>query len=171
MSDDLSFTCSVCGKTHEGLPNLGFDYPIYYHQLNETERRELARLTSDTCVINDDDFFIRGCLEIPIHGRSDPFTYGVWVTLSRDNFARYEEFYEDRNRKIEGDSPYFGWFSNQIPGYAETLNLKTHVHLRPYPLRPRIELEPTDHQLSIDQRNGFTVERLRSLLEANEHAK
>lgn len=170
MEDGFSFTCTVCGKTHEGLPDLGFDYPIYYHQLNEAERREQAHLTTDTCVIHDEDFFIRGCLEIPVHGRSVPFTYGVWVTLSRDNFARYEELYEDR-RGREQEPPYFGWFSNQIPGYGETLNLKTNVYLRPYPTRPRLELEPTDHQLSVDQRNGITVERLKALLEANEHAK
>src|SRR5262249_4246584 len=159
VSGDFSFKCSVCGQTHEGLPDLGFDCPIYFHQLNEAERREQARLTTDTCVINDEDFFIRGCLEIPVHGRTDAFTYGVWVTLSRDNFARYEELYEEKDRKVEDEAPYFGWFSNRIPGYADTLNLKTNVHLRPYPTRPRIELEPADHQLSIDQRSGISIEK------------
>jgi len=63
-----------------------------------------------------------------------------------------------------------GWFCNRLQGYPDTLNLKTNVILQPYPHRPRIELEPTDHPLAVEQREGITVARLQEILEANEHA-
>lgn len=52
----------------------------------------------------------------------------------------------------------FGWFSNSLPGYPETMNLKCHVQPRESGLRPIIELEPTDHPLSIQQREGIKFE-------------
>jgi len=135
--------------------------------MSETERSRLARLTSDTCIIDDADFFVRGCLEIPVHGRSDPFVYGVWVSLSPKSFQRYRELFEATERLEE--PPYFGWLCNKLPGYPDTLNLKTNVHLRSYPLRPRIELEPTDHPLAVEQREGISIERWKAILEVNAH--
>jgi hypothetical protein len=42
----------------------------------------------------------------------------------------------------------------------ETVNLKTKVHLRDDGLRPWIELEPTDHPLAVEQRNGISTDRV-----------
>ena len=40
------------------------------------------------------------------------------------------------------------------------MNLKSRVHLRDHGLRPTIELEPTDHPLALEQRNGISVDRV-----------
>jgi len=167
MEDTFTFKCSKCGEVHVGPPDLAFDSPFYYHVMSEDERQRSAVITADTCVIEDKEFFVRGILEIPVHGRDTTFGYGVWVSLSEKSFARYLELFESTDRLDE--APYFGWFSNQLPGYPDTLNLKTHVQLRPYPSRPSIELEATDHPLALEQRNGISLDRLREILEANEH--
>ena len=167
MEDQFTFKCSTCGEVHRGLPDLAFDSPLQYHSMSDDERRS-AQLTSDTCVINDEDFFVRGLLQIPVHGRDEPFAYGVWVSLSRKNFERYQELFNASDRLDE--PPYFGWLCNKLPGYPDTLNLKTNVHLQPYPLRPRIELEPTDHPLALEQGKGISIERLQEIIEANTHA-
>ena len=164
----FAFKCSTCGKTHVGLPDLAFDAPFQYESMSEEERSETAQLTTDTCIIASEDFFVRGFLELPVIGRSESFAYGVWVSLSSKNFQRYQELFERSDRLDE--APYFGWFCNRLPSYPDTLNLKTHVILQPYPLRPRIELEPTDHPLAVEQREGITVVRLQEILEAIEHA-
>ena len=44
--------------------------------------------------------------------------------------------------------------------YPETMNLKTRIHLRDNGIRPYVELEPTDHLLSVEQREGVSVERV-----------
>lgn len=154
----MRFRCATCGEIHEGLPDLAFDAPFYYSGIPQEERATRTLLSRDLCVIDDEDCFVRGNLEIPIQGSTDAFAWGVWVTLSRTNFERYVEFFE--KDPPPGEGPYFGWLSNRIPEYPDTLNLKTLVHLRPGGRRPSIQLEPTDHPLAVHQREGVVLEDL-----------
>jgi len=89
--------------------------------------------------------------------------WDVWVSLSKVNFDRTMELWEIEGR--EGEEPYFGWLSTSIPGYPETLNLRTNVHTRAIGVRPLIELEPTNHPLAFEQREGITVERVKEIKE------
>jgi hypothetical protein len=166
MPGTLQFKCTCCGEWHEGLPDLAFAAPYYYDQLSEEQKKIIAKKSDDLCSI-DDDFFIRGILLLPIVDRDTEFGLGVWVSLSETNFNRYVELFEHPDPTAEG--PYFGWFSNRLPGYPDTLSLKTNVHLQPYPQRPRIVLEPTDHPLSIHQHRGIEFDTLQRFLEANLH--
>ena len=88
--------------------------------------------------------------------RAGTFDFGVWSTLSRENFARYMELFDNADRTELG--PMFGWFSNRLPGYPDTTNLKCHVYPCEPDFRPMIELEPTEHPLSIQQRQGVRFE-------------
>lgn len=49
--------------------------------------------------------------------------------------------------------------------------MKTMVHLRDNGIRPFIELEPTDHPLAVEQREGITVERLAEIYSLIMHPK
>jgi hypothetical protein len=154
----IRFRCAKCGQIHEGLPDPYFSSPVYYEQIPPDERASSAILTSDLCIIEDRDFFVRGCLEIPIKGTQTSFAWGVWVSLSKPNFQRYVELFD--SEPPEGEGPYFGWLSNQLPDYPDTLGLKTHVHLRAQKQRPSIELESTDHPLAVHQREGIALDDL-----------
>jgi len=88
------------------------------------------------------------------------------VSLSETNFQRYRE---TLRRPADASGPYFGWFCNRLPGYPDTLGLKSHVHFRPANLRPLIELEQTEHPLAIDQRQGMSSEALERIVQANVH--
>ena len=113
------------------------------------------------------DFFVKGNLEIHIHGRDNPFVWTVWTSLSRENFKRMLDHWDDPER--EKEPPYFGWLSTILPTYPDTLNLKTHVHTRAVGLRPFVELEPTDHPLAVEQREGISLERVSAIAEAILH--
>ena len=65
--------------------------------------------------------------------------------------------------------PWFGWFSNRLKGYPETLNLKCQVRPRSGRQRPLIELEPTDHPLAVEQRDGITLDRIFEIFALNGH--
>lgn len=161
------FKCSCCSEWHDGVPDLAFAAPYYFDQLSEEQKRTIAKKSDDVCSIDDEDFFIRGVLHIPIIGQDSEFGLGVWVSLSRTNFKRYVELFNEPDPS--GEEPYFGWFSNRVPGYPDTLSLKAEVCLQPYPTRPRIVLEPTDHPLSVHQHSGITMEALQRFIEANLH--
>jgi len=69
------------------------------------------------------------------------------------------------DEKRVNEPAYFGWFSNSIPSYPETLHLKTAVHSRNVGLRPYVELEATDHPLALEQRRGITMVRVQHIAE------
>lgn len=49
------------------------------------------------------------------------------------------------------------------PVSPDTLNLKTNVHIREVGMRSFIELEPADHPLAVEQRDGITHVRTEEL--------
>ena len=156
------FKCSACDEWHDELPmSFGANAPYWYDVIAPEERKRRAELSSDQCVIDGEHYFVRGVLEIPIIDGDESFTWGVWVSLSEKNFERMSESWEMLGR--EREPPYFGWLSTALPCYPDTLNLKTHVHTRPVGERPSIELEPTEHPLAIEQRNGITMARVKEI--------
>jgi len=164
----MTFTCSCCGQVHEGLADLVFAAPDYYYAVPEDQRERRCVLTSDLCSIDGEDFFIRGCLEIPITGSDSRFSWGVWCSVSGTNFEKYREVFDQERQSHVG--PFFGWFSVRLPGYPDTLNLKVMAHLRDHGMRPWFELEESEHPLSLEYRRGISAERLQQIYEANLHA-
>ena len=151
----MSYTCSVCGETHEGLPGIGADAPLQYYNVPERERSERIVLTSDTCELDGEHFFIRGVLELPVHDHPENFGFGVWVSLAAENYATYLDNFDS-----DAVGPFFGWLCTRIDYYAaDTLFLKTQVHFRGGGQRPFVELEPTEHELALDQVRGIGLEK------------
>jgi hypothetical protein len=149
----MSYRCSVCGKEHDDLPDIGADKPDQWFGIPEKERKRRVKLTADTCVIDNQDYFIRGVVEIPIREQEEPFGFGVWVSQKRENFEKYLANFD--SDKI---GPFFGWLCTRIAYYpVDSRMLKTMAHFRAGNLRPWIELEPTDHPLAVDQREGITL--------------
>lgn len=62
--------------------------------------------------------------------------------------------------------PMFSWLSTDLACYPDTLNLKTMVHPRPGGIRPFIELEPFDHPLAVEFREGITIERVQEIADS-----
>ena len=167
MAAIFAFKCRKCAKIHEGSPSFGYDAPWHYSCLTDAEKAD-AELRSDTCVIRHDigvDRFIRVVLEIPIHGVEEPFTWGVWVSLSEKSFARYLETWDDPD---ETDS-YFGWFYNRLPFYPDTISLKTQVRPRRGGVRPFLELERSGHLLAEHLYEGLSIGEAQRIAEIAMH--
>jgi hypothetical protein len=161
------WTCSCCGRQHEGTPEgYGYDAPWYWGERDRLNQPPNCSLNADYCKI-EDDFFVRGCIEIPIVGSEYPFVWGVWTSLSKHNFEREVELAENQERVNE--PAYFGWLSTRLEIYPDTLTLKCSVRSRPPGLRPLVELQPSDHPLAIEQQHGITSERLIEIAEKMEH--
>jgi hypothetical protein len=169
-----TYSCKTCGEEHAGPPLVyGPDAPAPYAALSDQERKTRAELSSDQCVIQSEEgedlYFLRGRLEIPIQGSDDVFAWLVWVSLSEKSFLRASELWNQEGR--ESEPPMFGWLCTLLPCYeVETTSLKTHVHTRPVGQRPFIEVEPTQHPLAIEQREGISRERLIEIAEGLLHS-
>jgi hypothetical protein len=163
---DIRYRCGSCSEIHHGLPAWGAQAPGPVLGIPVHERTTRVISNDDLCVIDDRDFFIRGCLEIPIlvAGRQrGRLSWGVWSSLSEKSFQRVHEIWNDDARSDE--PPFFGWISTQLPTriYPDTLLLKSHVYTRDRGTRPLIVLEPTDHPLAVQQREGVSLDEARMI--------
>ncbi|PLR78515.1 DUF2199 domain-containing protein [Bacillus sp. V3-13] len=159
------YVCRCCGKYHDELPmSYGSLVPEYYYDIPIEEQESRIEMNEDVCIIDDEYFFIRGCIEIPVCDGEGPFIWDVWVSVSEENFNKIIDYWEVEGREEELE-PMFGWLSTSIPCYPETINLKTMVHTRPVGVRPYIQLEPTEHPLALEQREGIKLERIEEIAE------
>ncbi len=150
------YRCSKCDLWHEGFSDLSYDRPGYAADVPEEERGTRVFLTSDLCVVDDEHFFIRCNLRMRVKGTDDDFGWGIWSTLSKEKFLRYQKHYDE---DMSGWDPMFGYLSNSLPNYPETKSLRLSVQPTTRGLRPLATLEPTDHPLAVDQREGISLER------------
>src|SRR5262247_3291545 len=96
------YSCKTCGKWHDELPmSFGADAPYWYETMTPRERSKRAVLSSDQCIIDNQHYFVRGCLEIPVHDGPSPFIWDIWVSLSEKNFERMSELWETPGRENE----------------------------------------------------------------------
>lgn len=169
MAVELGYLCSSCGERHEGLPfGYGALAPAFWS--DDMAGRPGHLLTDEQCVIDREHFFVRARLLLPVIDVAEElFDWGVWVSLSRENFARTEELWTNPERVNE--PPYFGWLSTELPVYEpSTVNLKAMLHSQPVGRRPILELEPTDHPLAVEQLTGITVARVQEIAERLLHS-
>ncbi len=161
----FAYRCAECGAIHRGAPSFAVAEPQLCAAIPEDEREARVRLSSDLCVVDDETFFIRGVLELPIHGAAEPFTLGNWVSQSRESFERYvQTFDQDQS----GDRS-FGWLVVAMPGYTEREpdgkwpTLACDVHWRGVGDRPLIVPHECDHPLYHDCVDGIAWDRAVSL--------
>lgn len=163
----LRWKCSTCNEWHEGpCLDFGYDSPAHWRkELADDERlaagRRASFLDTEFCAVEDEHFFVRGLIHLPIIGTGESFRWGVWGSLSRENFEKLRALAEDEAAKLP---PMFSWLSTQLPEYPDTLSLKMYVHPQLQNQRPHFRLEETDHPLAQEYHHGITPDRVKSLM-------
>jgi hypothetical protein len=153
----MTWKCAICGVQHDDIP-LCFGIEAPWRSLvpeDEFDRR--VELGADQCVVDDNVFFIRGHIELPIQGHPQPLSFSVWSSLSEQSFLHMCERWDAPDR--ESDPPYFGWLCSPIAAYPSTLHLKLSVQSRQPGLTPHFTVEPTEHPLAVDQHSGISIAR------------
>jgi hypothetical protein len=162
----MRFNCIECGQEHD-LEDISFSAsePDQWAMLSPADRAH-SQLNRDSCIIRSEGevaYFVAGALEIPIMGTKSSYTWGVWASVSERSFTEMQEHWFDPEREKFG--PYFGWLCTVLPNHPDTMFQKTQVHQRAVGIRPRLELEPTEHPLAIQQRRGISRGELIPLLQ------
>jgi hypothetical protein len=157
------FKCATCGNVHHGIPHsFAADFPDMYANMKREERDARAVIGSDQCIVDEECFFIRGCLEIPVLGSVEPFLWGLWASVRQEVFDEISASWEEPGReRIRG--PFKGRLANCLSIYAETLNLKVKILIMPVGTRPPSEVEELEHLLAVEQRSGITEQRAQEL--------
>ena len=120
--------CSCCGAEIGGIPtDFSTAAPWRFGGVTDEDFARRVKLTSDTCVVDGEVFFVRGNIVLPIRGTDQRFAWGVWCSLSRESFERVMARWDAADR--DTDPPRFGWLYADLPGYSDsTWHLKTMVH-------------------------------------------
>jgi hypothetical protein len=171
----MKYTCNCCGQEHDEWPALTYSSPSNYNDLTDDEKKNIAKLDSDFCVINypdQVDRFIRCTMTLKIIDYCDTLEYGLWVSLSEKSFQDYVDNYDNDNHETK----YFGWLSNVLPDYDNTLQIPTTVFTRKGNSRPEIVPHSDfDHPLVKDYYNGITKSeaerRINDMLKSIEQLK
>ncbi|MGO9336205.1 MAG: DUF2199 domain-containing protein [Terriglobales bacterium] len=154
-----NFKCATCGKIHPELPrSFAADFPDMYANMKREEQDARAIIGSDQCVVDQQWFFIRGCLEIPVVGSAEPFLWGLWASVHQDVFDEISESWEEEGRE-KTHGPFKGRLANSLSVYVETLNVKVRILIQPVATRPLFIVEQPEHPLAIEQQNGVSEER------------
>jgi hypothetical protein len=141
--------------------------PDNWFQLSEDERHRRTRWDDDLCVIDESQYYVRGCLETPVLGTTETLIFGVWISVSEASFRRILDLWDVPD--VADEPPRFAWLCNWLRGYPEPIGIKCHVHIRLGNLRPAIELEPTDYPLAVEQRHGVTLDRVKEIAALSGH--
>lgn len=158
------YKCSCCGQEYDEIPLcFGPDYPDYYFSIPPDEREKRVELIESLCVVDEDHFFHRCRLNIPIIDHNEDFIWNVWTSISKENFIKRNDLWTNPDRINE--PPYFGWLQTIIPTYGETLNIKTLAFEQTAGLIPKLEIIEENHMLYVHQKHGMTLQKAFSILD------
>lgn len=135
-------------------------------ELPEAEQAARATISSDLCSLDDEHYFVRAVLHLPILKTGASLGFGVWGSLAKVNFNQYADEFDN---PAPAFGPFFSWLCSYLRPYPDTSRVKAMMEFQPNNRRPVIRLEPTDHPLAIDQRNGITLDRLGEIYAAWGH--
>jgi hypothetical protein len=160
-SQTAGYVCSTCGRQHDEIPlSFAADFPDPYANLSREERENRALISSDQCIIDHDQFYLRGCIELPIVASDEIFLWGVWARIHENDFDQIHENWNSAGRENQ-IGPFKGRLANSLSIYPETLNMKLAIEIQPVSQRPLFLLEEPDHPLTQEQQNGLRREKAR----------
>src|SRR5271169_473147 len=119
-----SYERATCGEVHEGLPmSFAAEFPDMYANMDRDECDARDVIGSDQCITDQQWFFIRGCLEIPIIGSNDVFLWGLWTSVREEVFDEISECWELMGRE-RSYGAFKGRLGNSLSVCPPTLILK-----------------------------------------------
>ena len=151
-------TCAICGKEHPARNlELVFRRPDAIATLTEEEREKRCQENNDICVLDENRFFVRGLLALPVHERDQPYSLGVWAEVDGDSFQRILDLWDAPDQADE--PPMEGTLANAIPSVVRALGLHLSVKLSDPKTRPYFTVTQKPHQLYSEQSEGISVHR------------
>jgi hypothetical protein len=163
----MGFVCSVCGDFHaERLLDIRLSLPDPIFALADDEREARAWLADDFAVLDEERFFVRGLLELPIPELETRFGYGTWVEIESKEFQQLLEHWEDP----EQFPPVEGTVANELAPYTGTEGLRATLSPVSVETLPSVKLDDAAHPLVADQQAGISADRSDELAATVLHA-
>src|ERR1700743_642360 len=94
------YLCNICKQFHPNLPiSYGYNEPNNYIAVPVDERQHRAILGPSQCVIDQQQYFVRGLIELPIIGLPEMLLWGVWATVWKEDFIEIDDHWQIQGRE------------------------------------------------------------------------
>lgn len=152
----MPLPCDICGVRH--IPDdLSFAAdepdPIFQIPLDERSRRVSA--DSDFAVLDEEIFFVRGVIVVPVHEYS-PLLFGIWANLHSDHFSLMKQVRAEGSPNA-ASSHLPARLTNTFACYPSLLNCRVRAIPQRDRRRPEFILVDSDHPLYGHQREGISL--------------
>ncbi|MBL8267836.1 DUF2199 domain-containing protein [Steroidobacter sp.] len=148
--------CSSCGQTHR-TDVLALSFRLPDPVLHVWLQRRRCRITSETVILDQTRYFIRGLLPLPVKPGDRTYFIGVWAELPPEVFQRIMEVWNDDAQASAPGMP--GELANALPFHENTLGLRLRLQLTGPNTRPDFALVPVEHTLFAEQALGIDAHR------------
>jgi hypothetical protein len=157
MSEELVM-CSCCGKmVPASNVELSYLKPDDIASMDEDEIEEKCKYTNDYFVCEDEYFYIRCVLPLPVQEAGRDYCIGVWVQVSPNSFNRIWELWDDPAQSNE--PPLRGLLANSVHLSTGAKNAEVKVRLTGITSRPSVIVVDENCSLYQEQQCGITIHR------------
>jgi hypothetical protein len=155
----IRYRCPTCTDRHDGFPALAYAMPDVLFALPVAERDARAVVSSDLCILDDERYFIRCVMTVPVLDCDQTIEYGPWVEVDASDFARYAVHFNGGGHP--GWVAAEGFLANAFPANGHTtLGLNCMVRVASNKSqRPSVEILDHTHALQAEQVNGVPLPR------------
>jgi hypothetical protein len=154
--------CDICGVHH--IPDelsVAADEPDPIFQVPSDERSVRVSMDSDFAVLDEEVFFARGVIVVPVH-KHERMLIGLWANLYPDHFSLLKETRAEGSMR-PGSFHLPARLTNTFECYPPLLNRRVRVIPQPGGARPEFLLVDSDHPLFQHQREGISLALASSL--------
>lgn len=157
MTEDL-VQCSCCGKmvSRENI-ELTFKKPDDLVSLTEEELESRCKFNSGIFILDEEYYYIRAVLPLPVKETQENYNLGVWVQLPEKEFEVVWRLWDDENQHL--NPPLQGILANSIPLTSASKNSFILLHLKGTKSRPEVEVLNENCSLFSEQKNGISLHR------------
>lgn len=157
MSQEL-VRCPCCEKMVPANDvELTYRKPDPIASMCEDEIESQCKYTNDYYVCDDEYFYIRCVLPLPVHDTGKDYCLGVWAQVSPNSFNKIWELWDDENQSKE--PPMCGLLANDVHLHTGTENTEIEVQLTGLTSRPIITVKDPESSLYQEQQCGITIHR------------
>jgi len=157
MTQEL-IKCPCCDKMvpADGL-ELSYKLPDAIASMSQEDIDEHCKYTNDYVICNDEYFYIRCTIPLPVHDLGKDYAIGAWAQVSENSFGRIWQLWDDPAQSNE--VPIRGLLANNIHLNSNSENSEIEIQLTGPTTRPKITIKDPECSLYKEQQCGITIHR------------
>ncbi len=157
MSENL-IMCPCCGEmVPEADIELSYLKPDDLVGVDQKEIEDSCKFTSDYYACEEEYFYIRGVIPLPIKDSDQIYNIGAWAQVSPGSFNRIWELWEDENQDKEPRIR--GILANKVHLNTGVERTEIQVQLTGPTSRPEFYIDDENCSLYLEQISGITIHR------------